>query len=146
VSKQDDELMGLYAIVRDEIEGVHEACEKLQGLLGKLDNVTNHIHYSAKNGVESSLSDFKKQFDVELREKVSSASIGLKNASNEAINSLGRQEKLYWVIFFIAGMLVGGFGLCWWMSDRFYDLEIGQKVLYNKIESLRHPVKSKKAL
>jgi len=146
VSKQEDEIMGLYAIAREEMDGVHEACDKLHGVIKRLDNVTSHIQHNAQNGIESSLSDFKRQVDANLREKVTSAVIGLENASNEARNSLRRQEKLYWGICFMIGVIVGMAGVFFWFLNHLAKVEALQDLTYKEVLALKpkpHKVKPK---
>jgi hypothetical protein len=137
VRKQEDELMGLYAIAREEMDGVHEACEKLHGVIKRLDNVTSHIQHNAKNGLESSLSDFNRQVDANLRERVENAVIGLKNASSDAINSLRKQEKLYWAIFFMIGVIVGMAVVFFWFLNHLTQVEAIQELTYKEVLALK---------
>ena len=142
---REEELMALYGIAKDEIEGVTQACERLEKAIKQLENVDGTIELYARRGINECLSDFKSKSSLTLSQEIKDVSSGLRMAAMDARNELGRQEKLYWVIFFFLGLFVGSSGLWWWMSERFNDLEAGEKVLYNKIESLRHPVKPQKA-
>jgi hypothetical protein len=137
VSKQEDEIMGLYAIAREEMDGVHGACDKLHGVIARLDNVTSHIQHNARNGIESSLSDFKRQVDTNLREKVTNAVLGLENATNEAKNSLRKQEKLYWLICFCVGMLSGACLTYFTLSDYIISQSVYQERTYKEVLGLR---------
>lgn len=143
--EREEELMALYGIAKDEIEGVAEACERLEKAIQKLERVDSTIGMYAHRGIEECLRDFKSEYSITLYQEIKDVSMSLRGAAMDARTELGRQEKLYWVIFFFAGMLMGGFGLWWWASERFHDMEIGQRVLYNKIDSLKHPVKPHKS-
>ncbi len=140
MSKQEDEIMGLYAIAREEMDGVHEACDKLHGVIARLDNVTSNIQHNARNGIESSLSDFKRHVDANLREKVSNAVLGLENASNEARNSLRKQEKLYWGICFMIGVIVGMTGVFFWFLNHLAQVEAIQDLTYKEVLALKKEV------
>jgi hypothetical protein len=144
MSEREEELMALYGIAKDEIEGIAEASGRLEKAIKKLERVEETIGMYSHRGINECLGDFKSKYSLTLSQEVKDVTRGLRMDVMDARNELRRQEKLYWVIFFFLGMFVGGFGLWWWTSERFNDLDAGQKVLYNKIESLRHPLKSKK--
>jgi hypothetical protein len=144
VSVREEELMALYGIAKDEIDGVTKVCQRLEKAIQQLERVDETIGMYAHRGIGECLNDFKSKYSLTLSQEVKDVTMGLRIDVMNARNALGRQEKLYWVIFFFVGMFVGVFGLWWWTSERFHDMEIGQEALYNKIESLRHPVKPKK--
>ena len=59
MSVKEEDLMGLYAIAKDEIDGVNESCERLNRVVARLDSVSVNIQLNAKSGVEGVLSDFE---------------------------------------------------------------------------------------
>jgi hypothetical protein len=148
LSIKEEDLMGLYAIAKDEIDGVNESCERLNRVVARLDSVSVNIQLNAKSGVEGVLSDFEGKVSSEVRESILNASIGLKNAVSEAEYRLYNIEFYKVMGIFALGMMCG-FLLFWFFwKENMSDLAVGQEAIYKEIQSIKVikvPVKVQKA-
>jgi len=139
-----EELMALYGIARDELDGVSAACEKLERTIKRLEQTESSIENYAKGGIRASLNDFQNKFDVNLRESLLSTSKTLENAVSIARSRLDNLNVLYLVICFLLGLVVGLGALGWFVWDRM-NLLNGQKVtIYRELVSYKAAAKARK--
>jgi hypothetical protein len=64
VSVNEEEIMGLYAIAREELDGVTAATKKLEGIIHRLEVTDSHIMTCAKRGIDESIFDYKSKVGV----------------------------------------------------------------------------------
>jgi len=141
---REEEIMGLYALARDELEGVTKACEKLEKTIQRLERIEGNVETYAKTGIRASLIDFQNKFDTNLCQSLSNASKTLENAVDLTARRLDRLHALYLVGCFLLGVLVGLMCLGWWMWDRMTTLESYQVATYRELVSQRPTVKPQK--
>jgi hypothetical protein len=136
----EEELIALYAIARDELDGVKSACERLEKSVRRLENTGNNIDANAENGIRSVLKGFDNQVVEKLEKHLTSSSRGLLGAVEEAKREL---RYVYWYKMgwsFIFGLMLGGGGLWWFTWDKLNELYSGQNIIYREIQQLKsHP-------
>jgi hypothetical protein len=140
----EEELMALYAIARDELDGVKSACERLEKSVRRLENTGNNIDANAENGIRSVLKGFNEEVRGELRKHVFEASVGLTRSIEEAKQEL---RCMYWykqVNIFMFGVVVGAVVLGCFMWRNLKDVRTGQSVLYEELQILKSRSKVQK--
>lgn len=103
----EEDLIGLYAIAREELKAIELARHQLNQSTGKLDQLSRLIREESKKGVEASLSDLKLRNEEILKDGVKSALNGLTEAVTHASKSL-KDTNFAWLLFFCClGVLLG---------------------------------------
>jgi hypothetical protein len=148
MSVREEELMALYGIAKDEIEGIEEASERLEKAIQQLERLESTIGMYSHRGINECLSDFKRESSLTLSQEIKNVSYDLRTASTYAQQALDRQDKLYWLLFFVLGM---SSGLCltyYLLSDHIINQEVYQERTYQEVLGLKpkpkpHKVKGK---
>ena len=144
MSIREDEIMGLYAIARDELDGVTAACERLDKSIRRLEGTGRNVESNAQTGVRAALSNFDYEFRKAIGDHVGNASFRLEKAVEFAKKELRQVEMYYLIGVFLFGVILGAGCLWWLMYERMKNLELGQDTIYREILSLKHAPKAQK--
>jgi len=129
--------MALYAIAREEMDGVQDACAKLKKTVSHLNEISGDIHYRASAGINSALKDFKEQNNEALRQTLYKATEGLEQTCHYAKNRLNNQDILYLVICYVAGVITALLGMYIWNGEQLSKIENNQLQMIREVAALR---------
>jgi hypothetical protein len=144
--EQEEELMGLYAIAREELKGIESARFDLKKASQTLEGVAYQIRVDTKTGLEGVLSHFKNENDLILKRGIDRALNGLLEASKHASESLNRMG-IVWALFFSCFGMVSGAAVTFYaFSSEFDRVRASQRQVFEELREIKarlHPEKSK---
>ena len=101
---KEEEIMGLYALARDEIEGVTVVCEKLEKTTNRLELLERNVETYVKTGVRASLDDRK---NLSAADSLSSAMyFQMSKRSSSAAPVILKRGKINLVSLLVFGLLL----------------------------------------
>ena len=126
----EDEIMGLYALAREELKSVSGACHRLEKTIQHLEGAKENIEFRAQQGIRESLGQFEREVKGIIGNRISNAATGLERAVEYASYRLRKIEYAYGFGIFILGILIGVGLMLWWFSERLSDVESNQRSVY----------------
>jgi hypothetical protein len=145
---EEEELMGLYAIAREELKGVESARMELKNTSQKLESVAYQIRADTKNGLEGVLKVFKNENDLILKQGVDRALNGLLDASKQASDSLNRMGIVWALLFSCFGMVCGAAVTFYVFSGEVDKVMASQRQIFGELREIKaslHPEKARQA-
>jgi hypothetical protein len=141
---EEEELMGLYAIAREELKAIESARYGLKNATVELESVAYQIRADTKTGIEGVLRHFKNENDQILKCGIESALNGLLEASTHASRSLSR-TTFAWTLFFCCFGVVVGAGISFFIfSTEFNRVIASQRQILSELEDIKAQISPEK--
>lgn len=139
------DIIGLYAIAREELDGVKEAHQKLERAILRLEATRQNLDETAKSGFKAVFSDAKNEIMVSVRQGTQNAASELGDAVNSASSRLSRYDWQARVLCFMFGGIAGGCVIFWGVFLMLEGIHKNQLYLMDQILIVQKSLKPKVA-